>query len=255
MLKKRLILCLMMDSQGLFFNSRQFNLQTVGDLEWVKLYLNFNAIDELVILNIDREKKDIQSFSEQVRQLVKTGFIPVATGGGVKTLYDFETLLGCGADKVIINSFAYQTPDFISDAAKHYGSQCVIASIDYKMAADGTRHTYAHNGVFDTGRELSEWVKEVEQKGAGEILLRSIDHDGTGQGYDLEGIERIVDSVSIPVIAAGGVGEFCHLEEGIAICDASAVAAGNIFHHIGDGLSKAKRYLENHGLDVPIWNF
>ena len=254
MLKKRMILCLLMRNDGVFCNSRNFTLQPVGELSWIRRYLDFMAIDELVLLNVDRNHKSVLLFSEQMMKLARLCFVPISAGGGITSLADIETLLSSGADKVVINTHALLAPDFITSAADQFGSQCVVVSIDCKRIR-GAARVMALNGSRDAARDVVEWARQVEQRGAGEIFLTSIDRDGTGIGYDIELLRSVVDAVSIPVIASGGVGEFQHLMDGIKLGGASAVSAANIFHYIGNGLVKAKQYLLSQGGVVPMWNF
>jgi cyclase len=254
MLKKRMILCLLMTNDGIFCNSRNFTLQPVGELSWIRKYLDLLAIDELVLLNVDRDRKSVVGFSEQMMALAKYCFVPISAGGGVTSLTDFESLLGSGADKVVVNTHALHEPEFITAAARRFGSQCVVISIDCKCKL-GTDRVIGSNGSEDTGREVVEWAREVERRGAGEIFLTSIDRDGTGTGYDIDLLRRVVDAVKIPVIASGGVGEFQHLTDGVELGGASAVSAANIFHYIGNGLVKAKQHMISKGAPVPMWNF
>ena len=149
---------------------------------------------------------------------------------------------------------AVREPEFITTAARRFGSQCVVVSIDYKRGLSGNR-VMAANGTSNTARDPLEWAREVEQRGAGEIFLTSIDRDGTGRGYDIDTLRAVVDAVRIPVIASGGVGEFQHLTDGIEKGGASAVSAANIFHYIGNGLVKAKQHMISKGASVPMWNF
>ena len=254
MLKKRMILCLLMRNDGVFCNSRNFTLQPVGELSWIRRYLDFLAIDELVLLNVDRGRKSVQLFAEQMMALARLCFVPISAGGGVESIADFETLLGAGADKVVVNTQALREPDFITEAARRFGSQCVVVSIDTRRVM-GEDRVMALNGSHDTGRAAVEWAREVEQRGAGEIFLTSIDRDGAGTGYDIALLRKVVDAVSIPVIASGGVGEFQHLTDGIEQGGASAVSAANIFHYIGNGLVNAKKYMITRGSKVPMWGF
>lgn len=254
MLKKRMILCLLMRNDGVFCNSRNFTLQSVGELSWIRRYLDFLAIDELVLLNVDRERKSVPRFSEQMMALARLCFVPISAGGGVESLADFETLLSAGADKVVVNTQALRQPEFLTQAAQRFGSQCIVVSIDTKRIM-GKDFAMALNGSHNTGRDVVAWAREVEQRGAGEIFLTSIDRDGTGIGYDLELLRRVVDAVSIPVIASGGVGEFQHLTDGLEQGRAAAVSAANIFHYIGNGLVNAKKYMISSGSKVPMWGF
>lgn len=250
-----MILCLLMRNSGVFVNSHGFSLQSVGELAWIKRYLDFDSIDELVLLNVDRGAKDVARFAEHIKELARFCFVPITAGGGVRSLADFETLLDSGADKIAVNTRFYEEPPFIEQAAKVYGSQCVVASIDCRMTPDQGYVAYSENGSRRTGREVVPWAREVESRGAGEIFLTSIDRDGSGKGYDIPLVRAVSDAVSIPVIASGGVGDFSHLVAGIVDGGASAVSAANIFHYIGNGLVKAKLYIRGQGLDFPVWNF
>ena len=254
MLKQRMILCLLMNNDGVFFNSHGFKLQPVGELDWINRYLDFEAIDELVLLNVSRENKSIIRFSEHMLQLSKFCFVPISAGGGVTSGDDIRFLLDSGADKVVINSHAYEEPSFLSDAASVFGSQCIVSSIDARKSGDRYQ-TMSECGARVTGFEAADWARHVEQLGAGEIFLTSINEDGRGNGYDLELVRSIVDAVSIPVIASGGVGEFQHLVDGVIDAGASAVSAANIFHFIGNGLINAKKHIAGQGLNFPMWNF
>ena len=255
MAKKRLILCLLLDGD-IFVNSRNFSLSHVGNIETILQYLNFEAMDEVVLLNVDRQEKNISEFSKRLREFGRHCFVPMCVGGGIKSLADIDSLLRSGADKVVINTSAIENPQFINEASNRYGSQCVVVSIDAKKV-DGEYKVHINNGVNNTSIDVIEWAKKIETLGAGEIFLTSIDHDGVCQGYDLELVSSVSKSVDIPVIASGGVGVFEHLVDGIKDGNADAVSAANIFHFIGEGLVKAKEHLRNEGLDFPkpIWNF
>ncbi len=254
MLKQRMILCLLMNNDGVFFNSHGFKLQPIGEVDWIRRYLNFEAIDELVVLNIERENKNVGRFCENLLVLAKLCFVPICAGGGVSTIDDIRTLLDSGADKVSINSHTFDDPDFLRLASANYGAQCIVSSIDVRRA--GREHlVFDKCGTRRTGQKAAEWARRVEELGAGEIFLTSIDRDGRGTGYDLELVRSVVDAVSIPVIASGGVGEFEHLVQGITVGGASAVSAANIFHFIGNGLLNAKKHITGQGLNFPLWNF
>lgn len=243
-----------MNNDGVFFNSHGFKLQPVGELDWIRRYLNFEAIDELVLLNVSREDKNVARFSENLLRLAKFCFVPICAGGGVSSREDIRFLLDSGADKVTINSHAFVDPDFLSGAAAVYGSQCIVSSIDARKSGD-TYQVLDNCGTRDTGHNVLDWARQVEALGAGEIFLTSIDQDGRGNGYDIDLIKSIVDAVTIPVIASGGVGEFDHLVDGVTSGGASAVSAANIFHFIGDGLINAKKHIADRGLDFPMWKF
>lgn len=255
MLRNRLILSLLMRSDGIFVNSRGFQLQNVGELRWIQQYLDFESIDELVLLNIDRREKDVSRFASQIRELGKFCFVPITAGGGVRSLDDFRLLLDSGADKISVNSAFFDDPEFITRAAEQFGSQCTVASIDVRLDGDRAPRCFTRDGSHDTGLTPVEWACRLEALGAGELLLRSIERDGSGKGYDVDLVRSVSDAVSIPVIASGGVGNFDHLVEGIRDGRASAVSAGNIFHYIGHGLNKAKAHLRDQNLNFPLWNF
>ncbi len=256
MVKKRLILTLLINQES-FVNSRNFKIQNIINLETIVEHLNFEAIDELVILNVARNEKKLDRFCEHIKEISKNCFIPIAAGGGVKSVDDFNKLLRSGADKIIINTSAIENPSLISDAKNFFGSQCVIVSIDVKKNGSGIQEVFSHNGVVNTNKNVFEWIKTVEQLGAGEIFLTSIDMDGIGKGYDIDLIRKAVEITSIPVIASGGVGELSHLSKGLKETDVSAVSLANLFHFIGHSLVKAKKHLIQAGLDVPepLWNF
>ncbi len=256
MVKQRLILCLLLRDDH-FVNSRNFCLNPVGNLETILQYLHFEVIDELVLLNVSRNGKDMESFARRLEMVGRYCFVPIAAGGGVRGIDDFHRLLNAGADKIVINSAVFQSPGLIPEAAKIFGSQCVVVSIDVKENREGRYEVHALNGSWNTGMDPVELAQKVEELGAGEIFLTSIDRDGTCRGYDLELLKAVANAVKIPVVASGGVGEFQHLVEGIQAGGASAVSAANIFHFIGHSLRKAKSYLRENGMNVPepLWNF
>lgn len=250
MLKKRLVLTLLVKNQ-FFMNSRKFNLQPVINLETMLEYLNLKAIDEIVILNVRNDPIDI--FCDTIRKISKKCFLPIIAGGNVKTVDDFQKLLNSGADKVSINTVAIDSPELITKAAEIFGSQCVVVSVDVKKI-DDEYIVFSNNGTLNTGKRAVEWSKDVETLGAGEIFLTSIDRDGIAQGYDTDLILKVSNTITIPLIVSGGVGEFRHLADGIR-AGASAVSLANLFHYIGYNLINAKKYMTDAGLDCPLWNF
>ena len=256
MIKRRLILCLLLN-KGIFMNSRNFELNPVGNIETIEQYLDFNSIDELIIVNVDRGEKEMNEFATGVADVATRCFVPIAAGGGVKGIDDFHKLLNSGADKVIINTAAYEDPKLVTEAARVFGSQCVVASVDVKKGKKGNYAVWISNGSKNTGLDALDWLKQLETLGAGEIFLTSIDEDGRCQGYDLALVRKASETLTIPIIASGGVGEFEHLVAGIKEGHASAVSAANIFHFIGFSLTKAKVFLRTSGLNFPhtLWNF
>ncbi|MBV1900665.1 MAG: imidazole glycerol phosphate synthase cyclase subunit [Kordiimonadaceae bacterium] len=255
MLKKRMILCLMMDNEGVFYNSRNFEIQPIGKLDWILRYLNFDAIDELVILNVSRKPKSVGAFSAHMRALSRYCFVPISAGGGVTSTEDFRTLLESGADKIVVNTAAHTQPNFITEAADIFGRQCVVASVDIKHhKVSGQTFVMTENGTVQANSSPENWLKTLEARGAGEIFLTSCDADGAGKGYDLDWIKNAYSWVNIPIIASGGVGEFQHLADGIE-AGASAVSAANLFHYIGDGLTRAKEFLAHENKGFPTFIF
>jgi len=252
-LRKRLVLCLLL-RRGVFANSRNFSLENIGDIDWILEYLNFEAIDELVVFNVERGAKDVRGFAAELRRLCRHCFVPVVAGGGIRTTEHCERLLDAGADKLAMNSVLFEAPAFVADAVDVYGSQSVVAAIDCRRIG-GVPIAFTRDGTLDTGVDAVTAATRAEALGMGEICLTSIDRDGTGRGYDLELVRSVSDAVRIPVIASGGVGNFSHLVDGIVAGGASAVSAANIFHFIGEGLINAKQYVNDAGLDFPLWTF
>src|SRR5699024_6113395 len=190
---------------------------------------------------------------DMVEQVAENVFIPFTVGGGIRTVEDFRTILRAGADKISINSSALNTPDLISDAAYKFGSQCVVIAIDAKKRADGSGwNVYKNGGRIDTGRDAVEWAMEAERRGAGEILLTSMDGDGTKAGYDLNVTRQIADAVSIPVIASGGAGELSHFYDAFSEGHADAALAASLFHYKELTIREVKEYLRDKGIPVRL---
>jgi cyclase len=251
MLAKRIIPCLDV-KEGRVVKGTQFvNLRDAGDpVEIAKLYDQQGA-DEVAFLDItaSHEKRDI--LIDIVRRTAEQVFIPLTVGGGVRRLEDIRKLLKAGADKVSINTAAVKDPRFVERASKRFGSQCVVIAIDAKRK-DGEWEVYTHGGRVPTGKDAVLWAKEMEELGAGEILLTSMDRDGTKDGYDIELTRKISESVGIPVIASGGVGTLKHLYEGLVDGRASAVLAASIFHYGEFTVAQVKAYLKEKGVTVRL---
>lgn len=213
-------------------------------------FFNSWAIDEIVLLDVSRTKDYREDFLRVVKELSKRCFVPLTVGGWVETLEDIRELLLCGADKVSINTKAFEQPKFISDAAKVFGNQCIVVSIDVRRRDDGSHEVIIDRGRKATGISAVEWSKKAEEYHAGEILLTSIDNDGGRKGYDLDLIRSVTNNVKIPVIAFGGVGKWEHLMEGITVGGAEAVAAANIFHYMEHSTKLAKEYLIEKRIDA-----
>jgi imidazole glycerol-phosphate synthase subunit HisF len=257
MLKKRLIFTLLWKN-GKFCLSRNFRLQNVGDLEWLEKHYNFKkialSIDELVILNVNREDKQMNLFAEQIIELTKGCFVPIAAGGGIRNTNDAKMLLNSGADKLVINTPLFKKPDLVQILAQIYGQQCIVASIDYKQT-NGKQEVYTANGSESTGKTVTEAIQIAQQLGAGEIYLTSIEKDGTGQGYDFETLQAIFQLADVPIIASGGVGDFIHLSQWLDNDSASAASTANIFNFLGNGLIEARKHIEEQKIPLAKWDF
>ena len=209
--------------------------------------------DELVFLDITASSDARGTVVDMVRKVAECVFIPFTVGGGIRTVDDFRALLREGADKISINSSAINTPELIREAADKFGSQCVVVAIDAKRRADGSGwNIYKNGGRIDVGIDAMEWAKKVESLGAGEILLTSMDCDGTKAGYDLELTRAIADSVSIPVIASGGAGKLEHFREALTEGGADAALAASLFHYKELEIKEVKEYLRENGVSVRL---
>lgn len=250
MLKARIIPTLLWKGPGLVKGVGFDSWRRVGPvLPAIKVY-NLREVDELIVVDItataERREPDYESITEFCHEC----FVPLTIGGGVGSLDQIRRLLSCGADKVAINTTAYNEPDLIRAAADRFGSQCVVASVDVRRHADGNCECFSRAGTQATGREPVAWARELERLGAGEILLTSVERDGTMQGYDIEVIRRVADAVTIPVIASGGAGNYDHLFQSLSEGKASAVAAASIFHYTQQTPLEAKRHLAAKGIAV-----
>jgi cyclase len=255
MLRKRIIFSLIY-SDGIFMQSRNFRLQKVGDINWLEKNYKFNkiafSIDELIVLNATKGKKEIVEFSEIVKRLVSGVFIPVAAGGGVRSIKDSEILFNNGADKIVLNSILYENPNEVELLIKKYGSQSIVASIDCKVNGN-FYDVYINDGTKKIELSLFEYIHYIEKLGVGEIYLNSIDKDRTGFGYDEILINNVNNLINVPLIVAGGAGNENHLERGLGIDNVSAVATANLFNFIGDGLPIARTKLLDSGVNLPNW--
>lgn len=247
MLKTRIIPTLLWKDVGLVKGTRFDSWRRVGTvLPAIKVY-NTREVDELILVDITATREGHEPDYDSIVDFTAECFVPLTVGGGVKNVQQIKKLLRAGADKVAINSAAYQTPELIHQAADLFGKQCVVVSIDARKLPNGHYECYSHSGTQATGKSPHEWAKTVESLGAGEILLTSIDLDGTMQGYDLELIRQVTDSVNIPVIASGGAGSYEDMYQAIH-ARASAVAAASIFHFTEQTPLEAKKYLAAKGI-------
>ncbi|EJB8415322.1 TPA: imidazole glycerol phosphate synthase subunit HisF [Vibrio vulnificus] len=255
MLRNRLIFTLIYNN-GSFMQSRNFRLQRVGDINWLEKNYKFQnisfSLDELVVIDASKEKKDIEKFSFTVSRLVENVFIPVAAGGGIRKLEDAELLFQSGADKVVLNSALFTNPELAIEIINRYGSQSLIASLDYKII-EGEIVVHIHDGTTAIQTSIEDYLFHLEQLGVGEIIFNSIDKDGTGFGYDLEYVEKYAKSVNMPFIIMGGAGNEHHLTSGLSIEGVSGVATANLFNFIGNGLPNARKFMLNQGLNLARW--
>lgn len=260
MLKKRLIPILLLQN-GLLVRSQTFSLhQIIGNPVHEVERFNAWSVDEIIYLDItrdgaydlrrdDQKIRDLATPQDILTRIAKTCFVPLTWGGGLRSIEDIAERLRGGADKVAINTAAVETPDLITNAAKRFGSQAVVVSIDAKHVGRTRYEVMSHGGRRATGRDPVAWAREAERLGAGEILLQSIDRDGTAEGYDLDLIERVTAATRLPVIACSGVGTYEHYIDGIR-AGASAVAAANIWHFRELADRGAKRVLAKAGVDI-----
>lgn len=249
MLKNRLIACLLW-RDGLIVQSVNFHhTNFVGNALTAVDFFNTWAIDEIIILDVSRNPQKRHLFFEIIDELSSRSFVPLTVGGKIKNTDDIRKFLQIGADKICINTEAFRRPDFITEAAEMFGSQCIVVSIDAKKT-NGKFHAFIDNGGIDTGMDAVEWAKKAERSGAGEIFLTSIDQDGARTGYDLDLIAEVSGAVKIPVIASGGVGEWQHFVDGIIKGKADAVSAANIFHYSEQSTKKAKDFMKSCGVNV-----
>ena len=255
MLRKRIIFTLIYEN-GKFNQSRNFRLQKVGDINWLEKNYKFKniafSLDELIVINASKEKKDINEFSKVLERLVDDVFIPIAVGGGISSVEDAKLLFNSGADKLVINSLLYTYPEIVKEIIKQYGSQSTIASIDYKII-DKEISVYIKNGTKKVDMDLDKYIQYVEDIGVGEIYLNSIDKDGTGFSYDFDTIDKISKNIQVPLIIAGGAGNESHLLEGLKREKVDAVATANLFNFIGNGLPNARKKIIEENLNIARW--
>jgi cyclase len=252
MLAKRIIPCLDVKDGRVVKGVRFVNLRDAGDpVEQARVY-DAEGADELVFLDItaSHERRDI--VIDMVRRVADTVFIPFTVGGGVRTIEDISALLHAGADKVSINSAALRNPELITEGAKRFGSQCIVVAIDARKEPDGHWQVYINGGRIPFGRDAVEWACEAEDRGAGEILLTSMDTDGTKAGYDIPLTRAIAEAVSIPVIASGGAGALEHFYEALTAGGAEAALAASLFHYRELSIAQVKRYLAERGVPVRL---
>ncbi len=249
MLKTRIIPTLLWKNIGLVKGIGFDSWRIVGTvLPAIKVY-NTRQVDELIIVDILATRENSELDLRALEDFSAECFVPLTVGGGIKNIDDVRKILCAGADKVCINSALFETPELVSEIAKKFGTQCVVGSIDAKKV-NGKYECFSHSGTKSTGKEVVEWAKYLESLGAGEILITSIEKDGTMEGYDLELIKKVTEAVKIPVIASGGAGNYEDMYNALDKAKASAVAAASIFHFTQQTPLEAKRYLSSKGIAV-----
>ena len=252
MLKNRIIPCLDVKNGRVVKGINFVNLIDAGDpVEQAKIYDEQGA-DELCFLDITASNENRDIILDTVKKTAEKCFIPLTVGGGVRTLDDIRNLLLAGADKVSINTAAFSNKDLVRKSAEKFGSQCIVVAVDAKQVKENRWEVFTHGGRNCTGVDVLKFVEKMELMGAGEILLTSMDRDGTKKGYDLDLTKKVSNLLNIPVIASGGVGNLEHLYQGINIGKASAVLAASIFHFGEHTILEAKQYLDSKGIPVRI---
>ena len=254
--RKRLIFALLFDS-GKFMLSRNFRLQQVGDITWLEKNYNFRetalAIDELIVLNVERSRNSLEPFFEHVKKLNDDCFVPIAAGGGIRSVEDARNLLRSGADKVVINSILQTDRPLVAELAAEFGKQCLVASIDAKRV-DGTFRVFIDNGSTMMDDDLATYLAKVLDSPIGEIFLNSMDRDGTGQGYDEEMLSTLPQDVGVPLILAGGAGKPEHFAIGLSDERVDAVSTAHLFNFVGNSLQLSRDHLLNEGMHLVRWD-
>jgi cyclase len=256
MLKKRVIFTLLYD-RGMFMLSRNFRLQKVGDIQWLQKNYDFSriafSIDELIVLDVSRGVRDVRAFCDHLEQLTQGCFVPIAAGGGVRSVGQARTLLRSGADKVVINTPLFEDRPLVRALAAEFGQQCIVASVDVKTS--GADHQcWVENGSRCVPGMATAWLETLSDQPIGELYLNSINRDGTGQGYERGLVDLLAPSMRQPVILAGGAGNFTHLAAGLADPRVDAVATAHLFNFVGDGLKTARRQLTSMNIQLARWD-
>jgi cyclase len=247
---KRIIPCLDVDNGRVVKGVNFVGLRDAGDPVEVARRYNEEGADEITFLDIGASHEGRDTIVDVVKKVAQEVFIPLTVGGGIRELSDIYNLLNVGCDKVSVNSAAIKRPEFIEEGAKRFGSQCIVVAIDAKRVADDKWHVFTHGGRNDTGLDALEWAKEAYDRGAGELLVTSMDADGTKAGFDNMLNKKISELVNIPVIASGGAGTMQHIEEAFTIGHADAALAASIFHFKEIDIMELKSYLR--GKNIPV---
>lgn len=249
---KRIIPCLDVNNGRVVKGVNFVNLRDAGDPVEVASYYNKSMADEIVFLDITASSDARSIMLDVVARTAEQVFIPLTVGGGIRTIEDFRMILSAGADKISVNSAALKRPELVNEAAERFGNQCVVVAIDAKRRDEGGFDVYLNGGRVNTGKDAVEWAAEVEKRGAGEILLTSMDCDGTKSGYDIELTRAISDAVSIPVIASGGAGNMEHFAQALTDGGAEAALAASLFHYRELDILDLKKYLNGEGIPVRL---
>jgi cyclase len=252
MLTKRIIPCLDVTAGRVVKGVNFVELRDAGDPVEIARRYDEQGADELTFLDITASSDDRDLILHVIEAVAEQVFIPLTVGGGVREVADVRRLLNAGADKISINTAAIVRPELVAEASARYGAQCIVVAIDAKAVAPGRWEVFTHGGRRPTGLDAIEWARRVEVLGAGEILLTSMDRDGTKQGFDLPLTRAVADAVGIPVIASGGVGNLQHLADGVTEGRADAVLAASIFHFGEYTVQQAKRYMAERGIPVRL---
>ena len=251
MITKRIIPCLDVRSGRVVKGTNFEGIRDVADpVEMARMY-NAAGVDELVFYDITASAEGRKLFTDILREVASTIFIPLTVGGGISSLEDFDRVLKCGADKVSVNSGAIRDPELVRRAARRYGDQCVVLSVDVKRM-DGEFRVFARGGRDDTGIEAISWIRECVDMGAGEVVVNSIDTDGVKGGFDLELLQAVCEAVSVPVIASGGAGSLEHFYDALTEGKADAALAASLFHYKELEIREVKEYLRGKGVSVRL---
>ena len=251
MLRKRILPCLDVRDGKVVKGVNFVDIREMGDPAMHARFYNDEGADELVILDITASHEERRSIIHVVESVADSIFIPLTVGGGIRTAEDVRDMLNAGADRVSLNTAAIQRPEVLTEAAERFGTQCVVAAIDARRKPEsGGWEVFIYGGRKATGKDALLWAKEVEQRGAGEILLTSMDRDGTQIGYDIELLQAVTSVVSIPVIASGGAGTMQHFADGLTEGGASAVLAASLFHSRDMSIGQLKEYLRGKGIPI-----
>ena len=252
MLAKRIIPCLDVKDGRVVKGVKFLNLQDAGDPVEIAKYYSEEGADEITFLDITASFEERKTMIDVVERTAGEVFVPLTVGGGVRTLEDIRQLLLAGADKVSINTAAVKDPEFVKRASDRYGSQCIVVAIDAKRVSNSEWDVFTHGGRNPTGIDAIEWAHKMEDYGAGEILLTSMDMDGTKAGYDIELTKAVSRSVGIPVIASGGAGNLQHIYEGLTFGEADAALVASIFHYGEYSIQEAKEFLRKKGVHIRM---